>query len=291
MVADDDDDNRMYKFVHPRQLLFSATSTHHHPQPPPPPSSLQQWRPRVPKSLALFKPLIVPHSLQDLCAITIRGMVSHEQLVAYPNVENFKESSLNLTKSKTVLNLYHALPTILAKYLESFTKNQNSEARGMSYFCCCNMIEKTEMRDRKNLLLGQPPCTVTYNSRAIMRNPEYRFLRNLCLFSIDHWIEPIVQSVHFYEDLTDVTSFVYRGERIVLPHALPSGRRLGWIEPKVQSIYFYEDLTDVTSFVNRGERIVLPHALPSGRRLGLSLSSNDSSSREASPTATLDGYS
>ena len=121
----------------------------------------------------------------------------------------------------------------------------------MSYFRCCNTIEKTEMRDRKNLLLGQPPCTVTYNSRAIIRNPEYRFLRNLCLFSIDHWIEPIVQSVHFYEDLTDVTSFVYRGERIVLPHALPSSR---WLHSPT--------FDDSSSF-----------------------------SRETSPSATLDGYS
>ena len=177
-------------------------------------------------------------------------MVSREQYVAYPNVKNFKESSLTLTKSKTVSNLYRALPTILVKYLESFTKNQNSEACGMPYFRCCYTIEKTEMRDRKNLLLGQPPYTVTYNSRAIMRNPEHRFLQNLCLFVVDCWIKPKIQSVNFYEDLTDVTSFVYRGERIVLPHALLSGKRLG-----------------------------------------SSLSSDDSSSGETSPTVTLDGYS
>ena len=261
VVDDDVDDHHHRRRRPPRTTLYFVPpipNNGHHPRPPPhrlAASRLERRRrtrtPSRPNSLTLYKPLVAPHSLQDLCSVTIRRMVSLEQYAAYPNAENFKESSLTLTKSKTASNLYRALPTILAKYLESFTKDPNSEARGMAYFRCCNTIEKTETRDRKNILLGQPPYTVTYNSRAIMRNPEHRLLRNLCLFVVDRWIEPKVQSVHFYEDLTDVTSFVYRGERIVLPHELPSGR--GSRSPT------FDD--------------------------------SSSSSGETSPSATLDGYS
>ena len=142
-----------------------------------------------------------PLDLQDLCALKLRRAVCTEVEKAYPNKSDFEHSQIT-----------GKLPPIHQSFCETLVFCSDREAKGTTFFRDCNSIEKSERDDRCEMLESQPSHTILFNSRAIVRITEYRYLRTICLFAMDRWTETNGQSVHFYEDLTDVTSFYNAGD-------------------------------------------------------------------------------
>ena len=142
-----------------------------------------------------------PLDLQDLCALKLRRAVCIEVEKAYPNQSDFEHSQIT-----------GKLPPIIQLFCETLVFSSDREAKGTTFFRDCNSIERTERDDRCEMLESQPSHTILFNSRAIVRITEYRYLRTMCLFMMDRWTGTNGQSVHFYEDLTDATSLYNVGD-------------------------------------------------------------------------------